>query len=98
MLSYRRISKDLKYFAITQSLQNDVLTVFFLDCGGERLLQTVFVCESSFYNTVNICQTKQSTVQLGPSRPHKELFCIPFVAFTGLLKAALERQKHRRKM
>lgn len=101
MLSYRGISKDLKYFAITQSLQNDVLTVFFLDCGGERLLQTEYLfakaCES-FYNTVNICQTKQSTAQLGPSRPHKELFYIPFVAFTGLLKGAVERQKHRRRM
>lgn len=43
VLSYRGISRDLKYFAITQSLQNDVLTVFFLDSGGERLLQTEYL-------------------------------------------------------
>lgn len=43
VLSYRGISKDLKYFAIAQSLPNDVLTVFFLDCGGERLLQTEYL-------------------------------------------------------
>jgi len=101
VLSYRAISGDHKYFAVTRTLQSGgvMLFLFFEGWWGrDTFANWIFVCKSSFYNTGNICQTKRSTARLGPSRPRKQSFCIPFVAFTALLKGALERWKHRRRM
>lgn len=63
VLSYRGISEDLKYFAITQSLQNDVLTVFVLDCREERLLQTEYLFAKAVFIILGI-SAKLSKVQL----------------------------------
>lgn len=68
MLSYKGISEDRKYFAITQTLQSCVLTAcyrLFLEAGGGgMLLQTGYLCAKAVFIMLGI-SAKLSKVLLG---------------------------------